>query len=145
MLKKSREREREKFSGSLGDLCLSENVCNEEEYEEYDKEKTGKRDITRIRLTIFTGKVVAEAIEIEKDREREREEEEKEEEKRIRDESERFSNSCLISVICKCYLRDLLGYSARVCKVHTYANTRDHPRNSDSSKFQGTTKSERKI
>lgn len=73
MLKKSREREREKFSGSLGNLCLSENVCNEEECEEYDKEKTGKRDTTRIRLTIFTGKVVAEAIEIEKDRERERE------------------------------------------------------------------------
>lgn len=74
MLKKSREREREKFSGSLRDLCLGENVCNEEECEEYDKEKkTGKRDTTRIRLTIFTGKVVAEAIEIEKDRERERE------------------------------------------------------------------------
>lgn len=45
MLKKSREREREKFSGSLRDLCLGENVCNEEECEEYDKEKRQEKEI----------------------------------------------------------------------------------------------------
>lgn len=60
-LKKSRERKRERkrSSGSLRDLCLSENVCGEEERKSVksDEEKKKKKngDTTRIRVTTLTG------------------------------------------------------------------------------------------
>lgn len=108
-------------------------MCDGEECAECDEEKIRqkKRDTTGIRLTILTGKMVAEAVEMGKDREiKDGEEGEK---RTTRDGNKRYSNLCPLSVTSSIRV-DLLGIR-RVSTKFPHTQNRDHPRNSDSSKL----------